>query len=123
MADWRRRTWFSVKDGQRFAKLRVGTRLGDSLADLMFSLAFARAPEEILAGMRTAGLSHAVPLADGGVFGAAEALGQEQAEILLPTFTDDMVLPVFDGDAPALLQKVEVVAMLVLGTCRRVALL
>jgi hypothetical protein len=109
-----------VQGSRRRVMLHTGTRPGDPLADLVFSLAFVPVQEDILSGLRSLGLVHSIDVLGDGAFSVSTVVSV--VEVLPPTFMDDMVVPIFDEDPFRLLDKVANAMQVILESCVRFGL-
>ncbi len=107
MGDWSSRTWLSVPsdDDARVYHL-TGTRPGHPTAGLVFHSVFAFSQIKLVGELRGSGLLPVARLMGISSFSRGDG---ELAEVTPPSFMDDLVAPVTEGNSLQSFKRVEIV--------------
>ncbi|CAE7213307.1 unnamed protein product [Symbiodinium sp. CCMP2592] len=127
LAEFGRDTWFCHGQGEGTATVTSGTRPGDNLADVLFSMLFASILTNLRTAFREAGLSVSIPWSDDLLCAApGTPLPDQEGETARPidvTWMDDLALLVTSDTAEDLPRRAILVATATITECIKATLL
>ncbi|CAE7471111.1 unnamed protein product [Symbiodinium sp. CCMP2592] len=127
LAEFGRDTWFCHGQGEGTATVTSGTRPGDNLADVLFSMLFASILTNLRTAFRDAGLSVSIPWSDDLLCAApGTPLPDQEGETARPidvTWMDDLALLVTSDKAEDLPRRAILVATATITECIKATLL
>ena len=113
-------TWTQFGDQQDITRTEVGTRPGDSFADVVFGYMFAKILKQIEHELHQAQCLDAfAPPETPGLFGAPLEASIDQAPFLGPTWMDDLAICLSAESAQGAERKAKTACSILLETCAR----
>ncbi|CAE7446249.1 unnamed protein product [Symbiodinium sp. CCMP2592] len=118
-------TWFRFPDDEAVVTTAIGSRPGDSLSDLVFSLLFAQVLRQVRASLHASGSMPEIPWHDtmSGRLTPLPFVPNDTIAILDATWMDDLSMLLQAPDSATLVQRLRTGASTLLDTCLEHALL